>query len=211
MATWDAFYPHVLIEVPGASLPLVDQKLCLAAREFCMRSNAWTTWMDPITPTSSGASWDFILNQSSELVKVIRATIGTDPGDGDDIEVLADNRIPSKWHTNYSRQYVRHDHLDNGNTQFTLFLTRLNEPVNLLMSVMPTLSATSFDSVLSSRHADAIAAGAKAMLQSMPGQPFSDLGSAQINTARFEAAVHRVANEAFIRRPSKRSAKVPIA
>ena len=69
-------YPHVLIEVRGR-LPLVDQKLCLAASRILHAIQRGDYGMIPSRQPKWYVSGTSSLNQNSELVKVIRATIGT--------------------------------------------------------------------------------------------------------------------------------------
>lgn len=207
MKTWDNFYPFVLIEAPGASYPLINQKLCLAAREFCQKTNAWAAWMDPIRATvMTGEVFDFDIESGSELIKVVRATMGTHP-DVSDFPVLTDDREPSMRHEDQNRDRVVHEQ---GNDSFKLYVRQLGEPVNLLLSFRPTLTATSCGDVLVDRYADKIALGAKAMLQMTPGYQFTNPGLAAENTRQFEQAIHAVANETFRRRTNKRTAKAAI-
>ena len=208
MKTWDSFYPFVLIEAPGAAYPLINQKLCLAAREFCLRTAAWTAWTDPIQATvTTGEVFDFDIESGAELVKVVRATIGTHP-DVLEIPVLTDDREPSMWHQNPHKQCVVHEQ---GNDEFKLFVRQLGNPVNLLLAFKPMLTATGCGDVLVDRYADKIALGAKALLQMTPGYTFTNPGLAAENKALFEQAIHEVANETFRRRTNKRTAKVPIS
>lgn len=208
MKTWDAFYPYLLVDLPGVADPLADNRLCLAAREFCQRTMAWSEWQDPITPTVSGASYDFDIPSGAELVRIARATIGAEPIDGHDLKVLTDDHIPGRWHPMVHKQYIRHDL---GNDSFTLFVTTVGEPVNLLLVFKPKLGATSCADVLADRYADAIALKAKALVQMTPGYAFTNPALAAENNRLFEAAVMDAANESFRRRTQKRTAKTPIA
>lgn len=209
MKSWDAFHPYVLLDVPGASIPLVNQKLCLAAREFCQRTAAWEEWSDPITATvTTGELLDFDIGQGQELIKVIRARIGTEP-DVSEIPVLTDDREPSRWHKEWHKQRVEHVA---GNESFTLYVAQLGQPVKLLLALKPSiLGSTGVGDVIVDRYADKVALKALSMLQVVPGQTFTNPDAARINAAAFEKAVHSAANETFRRRIGKKTAKVAIA
>lgn len=202
MKTWDAFHPYILIDVPGAAVPLVNQKLCLAAREFCERTSAWEEFSDPVAVVE-GVEYDIDIPTGAELVRIVSAA----GADGEEIDVVVNDATPRSTKGRGTRFVLTQT--EDG-TAFKVNAALSGKTITVLMAFKPLLTATSVGDVLAVKYADAIAAKAKAMLQLVPNQPFSDPGSASVNASLFEAMVHQVANRSFAARTHKRVSRMDI-
>lgn len=199
MKPWSDFYPYVQTHVMGAPNPLIDQQLLLATREFCERTGAWAEWLDAVTLDGTTTQFEFEIASGQELVKVARATL-----DDEDIPVKDKRDLPQDWQATSPNVfedclYVLSD------TEYVLLPVPTSGAVLRIEAVlMPTLSADRVADVLVAKHADSISEGAKARLLAMPKKPWSEPGAAPYHRDQFEAAVHKTANEASMRRrPSK--------
>lgn len=203
MKPWSAFHPYVMVDVLGVSVPLVDQKLCLAAREFCERTAAWEEFSDPVAVVE-GTEYELDIPSGAELVRIVSAS----GADGEEIDVVVNDATPSST-KGRSPRFVLTQTKDG--TAFKVNSGLSGKTITVLMAFKPLLTATGCGDVLAGTYADAIAMKAKAMLQLVPKQPFSDPGSAAVNASLFEAAVHQVANRSFAARTHKRVSRLDIA
>lgn len=203
MKTWDAFHPYILIDVPGAAVPLVNQKLCLAAREFCERTAAWEELSDPVAVVE-GVEYDIDIPTGAELVRIVSAS----GADGEEIDVVVNDTTPGSTKGRGTRFVLTQT--EDG-TAFKVNSYLAGKTITVLMAFKPLLTATGVGDVLANKYADAIAMKAKAMLQLVPNQPFSDPGSAAVNANLFETSVHQVANRSFAARTHKRVSRMDIA
>lgn len=201
MKTWDQFYPFILADCLGVANPVIDNKLCLAARDFCTRTAAWVEWTDPISPTDEG-QYDFDVPSHAEPVRIVRARLGSDESEFP-IEAFSEQSVQK-----YVYPYQRHNRLIESidKTGYTVHLRMTGEPLSLLVAFKPSLTAKGGADVLATLYADKIAAGAKAMVFAMP--KYLDPAQIEINTRLYEDGVHSVANRAFAARPNKRTGKV---
>ena len=192
MKSLSLLYPYVLPEVMGAPEPLVDQALRLAAREFCQRTSAWQEWQDAVSATSTNR-FEFDVPSGAEVVKVASAVVGKTP-----LDVLSYQDVPSDWMDPAST--ALHNKLVHlAGNEFLIFPLP-TEPIRLQLVFKPTLTASNVGDEVVDLWGEDIACGAKARLMAMRDMPFTDLTSASVNKAAFEAAIHRVANRAFQQR-----------
>lgn len=190
MKAWSLFYPYVLPEVIGAPNPLVDQALRLAAREFCQRGTAWVEFQDELQPLESTNRFEFEVPLGAELVKVVSAVVGTTP-----LDVFSNGDLPADW-TDPRSTALRNKLVHLEGNEFLVFPLP-TAPLRLQLAFKPSLSAASVGDEVFDKWGEDVAAGAKARLMAMRGMPFTDLTSAAINKAQFEAAINRCANRGF--------------
>lgn len=203
MKTWDTLYPWVLPYVLGCPNPTVDRALCDAAREFCTGAAAWFEWSDDVTALGTTQRFDFDVPTNAELVRVRRCTV-------DDLEyaVRGNTQLPAGWQlgtaTKPDKSLI---HLDL--SEFVVVpMPNAGQILRLELVFKPTINATSFGDDLLNKYGIGIAAGAKASLMLIPGQPWTNGGMASICEAEYRTAMNVAANEAWRHRgPTARHVK----
>lgn len=192
MATWDIFFPDVLVHAAGAPDPTVRRHLCRAARLFLTRTRAWTAWLDADTVGIGESPTDersFNLPSNSEIVRIERATRNGQP-----FAIESFREVPADWTSgdvntaalisNDLISYVAPCQLSTG------------DRLQVQASLTPSLRATGVPDDIAARYADAIAAGALSTLLLVPG--VDDPQRAMLFAARFEADIGRHAVDAYL-------------
>lgn len=180
MASWDYWFPDVLVHAHAAPEPLVRQVLCRSAREFCRRTHAWMEWLDPsVTRSGDATEYDFDLPSQSELLRIERATLNGQP-----FQVQSFRECRSDWTRPPSgdRSLVSRD-------LSTYTLTGASAPgdqIQVQVSLLPSVRATGMPDDLAARHMEAIGAGALKHLLLMP--LYMNEGQAMLCAQMFEAA-----------------------
>ena len=163
LVTWDQLYPDVLVYVPGCPDPTLDQALRDAAIEFLRRTRAWMPWLESSITTSSLREFDLDLPPQSEVVRIEAATLDARP-----LAVRGFRTIPMD-----SASYVDGAGLSLTSTdRITVWLTQTvgaGAKLQVLVSLVPSRSATGLDDTLLTKHRLAIVEGAKHRLMRMPG------------------------------------------
>lgn len=191
MATWDAWFPDVLVHAPAAPDPLVRQALCRAARDFLRRTRVWMVWLDPV-PTVAGArvAYEFVLPAESQIVRVEQASINGRP-----LDVQSYRLRQADW-TRYDDgepAVVTRDL-----AEFILSGTAAaGDEVQVQVSLMPTLAATGIPDDLADRYLEPIARGALSVLLATPDVPFYKPDLAAAYGLMFEQAINTVAVDAY--------------
>lgn len=190
MKTWDQFYPYILTDVIGCPLPLVDNALRLAAREFCQETSAIREWSGAVTADGVTPVFDFDLLTSQELVKVVKAIVN-------DVEydVISYKELPEDWQ-NASPASIGNKVVQLDVLQFRVFPAPVaGDVIALQLATSPSHSATACNDDLVTRYADDIANGAKARLMTTKGNPWSDPSLGSYFRSQFSAGKRSAANE----------------
>jgi hypothetical protein len=99
MKPWSAFYPYILIYLPGCPYPVVDQALLLASMEYFDKSLAWKEWLDPVQTLAGVNEYDFEIDtRQQEIVQLCTATT-----DGEDLPLALPGELPPDWQTQYDK------------------------------------------------------------------------------------------------------------
>lgn len=189
MKTWDQFYPYVLPQVPGFVLPTVDIQLRLAAQEWCERTLCWREWLDDVTTTATDLQYDFEVDTDKQVVQLLRATL-----DGQDLEVLTPDQLPSNWRTAAAG-------CDRG--IFTIDRVSFNvvpqQAADLVVqtevALKPSITARGVDDQVFSQYVNEIANGAIGRMHMMPGAPWA-LPNSPL-PAQFQAAIDKTASDVW--------------
>ncbi len=136
--------------------------------------------------------FDFDLPMYSEIVRVGRCIVN---GRDYDIKPAAD--LPEDWETNPpSDNTLYHD----TQQEYRLFPAPAQaDVISMTTYLRPTLAGTGVDDETFALYAEAIAAGARAKLQRMPRQPWTDLNHAGIDGIDFMRQINAAANRDFMR------------
>lgn len=163
MATWDLWFPDVMVHAPTAPDPLVRQALCRAAREFFRRTRIWTEWLDPVTTMAgTGLEYSFDPPPQTELLRIEQATVNGLPLK---VKSFRDNANDWVRYPDGERQLVSRD-LETFILAGTFAVDEIVQPQ---ASLLPSLRATGIPDYLASSYLEAIAEGAKSLLLMTPG------------------------------------------
>ena len=202
MALWADFHPRVMPYVMGCPFPTVDQALIDSARDFCAKTHCWVfTSTSNVYPFDSRAEFD--IDTETEVVKVMSLAVN-----GQVYDIKATTALRDDWRTNPPDDCtLYHDN----RSEFLIFpVPASTDAVDMKMSLKPTYAATGVDDEVFSLYAEGIAAGARARLQRMPRQPWTDLSQAQIDGLAHMAAIQRAANVDFARTMNHRVQKAAL-
>lgn len=182
MALWSALYPDLTMFVPGCPDPVLEQEVRKAAREFFRRTRAWTQWLDEIPLSDKLREYDVDLPTGAEVVILEKATLNGRPIEASGYRALSADPIEHEGTGGLA--VVSADRL-------TLLLTQAagkGDRLQVQASLMPTRTSTGIPDLLLSKHAEAIAEGAKHRLMRTPG-PLHRPIEAEEARVLFEAAV----------------------
>ena len=180
---WEFWHPDVMVHVPGASFPLVNQALCRAAREFCRRTRVWMVWLTPsVTSARLGFEYEFDLPMWSEVLRAERATLNGAP-----LPVDSYRTIPMDWtrYPNATQGMVTVD-WETFNLSGTF---NQGDDVQAQVSLMPTVRSPVFPRYLAERYLEIITEGAKSILFLTPDQPFYKPDLAAVSKQAYMAAI----------------------
>ncbi len=199
MKAWAEFHVHVLPDVLGCPHPVVDRALCDAAREFLLATKAWqeTEEFDAEGDTNL---FDFDLPSQTELVQVVRGSVA-----GEALDIYGVSKLPTDHATRQPRCGLYHAN----DEEYLLFpKPSAGQVVSITLAVRPLLAGPGVGDQVFKKHAELIAAGAKARLLKKPRQPWTDLEQAVIFQSEFNDGIHTAANRDFMHTaPAQRRVK----
>ena len=186
----DRFYRFTTPDLPGVSDPMVDQALVSAAVEFCTRSGVSDAWVDAFQTVDGESSYGLDLPQGMLIQAIVSAQIGNRNLDPVSFDTLV--AAHPDWKT--KRGAPAACYLDDATQEIVLVPTpdRI-EGVEVRCRYVPTFAAKALPDILFNRYAPGISAGAKAILQRMPSQPWSNPQAAQANMFVFDMAINTAA------------------
>lgn len=163
----------VAVAALSAPDPLIRRCIVTAARAYCDATRVWQEWLDPVlTDGKPGKLVSFDLPPMAEVVRLERASLQGQP-----FGVLLTREMQADP-ANHPAQ--DHGLVWFGKEDFAIWTTQENQQVQVLVSLRPTLMATSLPDALEDDH-EAIVMGAKARLLMIPATDFyaPDLAAAQ--------------------------------
>lgn len=183
MKLWSAFYPYILIYLPGCPYPVVDQALLLASMEYFDKSLAWKEWLDPVQTVAGVNEYDFEIDtRQQEIVQLCAATT-----DGDDLPLALSGELPADWQTRYDTAGI----FTRNRLSFLLTETPVaaGQFIKTEVTLKPALTATGIPDELFAHHAQAIAFGAAGQVMTIPGEPFTNPALSMDFRAKFRQAI----------------------
>lgn len=201
MKSWEDFHPRVMPYVIGCPVPMVNQALIDASREFCVTTKAWRT-TESFPAFTGFDAYDFDKPFASEVVQVLRASV-----DGKPLKLKNVGALPR-----YDNEVSERDaalYRVNDEQYRILPQPGAGQTVSITLALRPTESGTGVGDEVFSKFAATIAAGARAILQRMPRREWTDLAQAQIDAMRFVSDMNRAAeyDEFMQLAPSERRVK----
>lgn len=199
---YSVFMPEVLPYVHDCPQFVAVNAIRNAAIEFCERSHYWQVDTLPINLLVGTGTYAVPLPTETALVEVNQAWIKGQLLIPQSAEVLTRIYRGVDWRTaSGGPAYITA--LDSETVQVVPM--PINAAVlNIRASIAPTRASTSIVSFIYERQLDVIAAGARARLYSMAGQPFFDPQSAELYRHKFLSGVNDArikANRSISRSP----------
>lgn len=174
--------PELVLAAPTAPAPLIHQCLNRAARAFLRQTRAWQEWLEPTAVTGAGfREYGFDLPPGAELLRIERAT-----ANGRTLEVAQGRDLPADpWrHAHNGQAYLVSTDLEN----FTVAAGTAG-PVQVFVTLIPSLRATSVPPPMGSLYHEAIREGAKAELLNTSGTDYYKPDQAAVALAFFQRAM----------------------
>ena len=183
MALWAAFYPDLLLHVPGASEPLMDQELARAATEFCQRTRVWRQWLTPGVTVLNTRTYALGLPAMADVVRLETARINGLPvpvasyrelGQNIALQALARPGVTTVDRRNFTLLDVP---------------AAAGLSIEIEASLKPSRDATGMPDELFNQYSDVIAQGAQSRLMMLPDQRFTNPDLAMLAAAKFDDMV----------------------
>lgn len=186
MKPWAEFYDSLLPDVPGCTPAMANVALRHASREFCERTLAWSVWLDPQGTNAVSPEYDFEIDQTQEVVKLLAATL-----DGIPVTVLSVNDLPANWR---ERPCGARGVFTEDRRAFTV----LPQPAAGLklrtrVALKPSMTSAGVEEAFFAQFVEDICAGAKARLMASPKKPYSDPTLSGMHRGTFDRRCDQVA------------------
>lgn len=196
----DTFTPRVLRGTRGIPEILVGQAVVDAAVEFCHRSRIWKVDLPNIVLQVGVQNYTPVYPANSQLVEAESALI-----DGGKArlysfdEVRKKLRLPEPGVSGQPFMYEFDMALHPAPVMLNPICDAANagRTVTLRVSLKPTDDATQLPDILSTRYAEAVAAGARARLLAMPDEVWSNPGASDQAMGVFERGIGQAASDAY--------------
>lgn len=181
MKTWDAWAPYILPNVSQCPVPVMEQELRMAAREFFAQTKDWQAWTDPTLTRTGQRLYDIEAPYLSEVAHVDAAQM-----DGRQIALL-------NWRSLGRPVSQAGAHVGAAPTSDLLEFELSADPgdgqsVRLQVTCIPSMTAPGLDDALALRHFDALKDGALARLLMLHDYGFYDPQRAGVAAMRFDKA-----------------------
>lgn len=184
----DPILPFVLPEVPGCPDPLARAHVLLAAMQFCRESRAWNEFQDPITLQAGVSEYDLDTPSDGITLSILGVWIGPLELKPVSMHQLQD-KLP-QWRTLQGNEPVFYNAAQDFGS-ISVYPTPNASGMQMLVQAyyQPKITSTTLPDFIGDRYLEAIAAGAKARLMTMPGVPWSNNGLAAVYKQAFDDAV----------------------
>lgn len=187
---WDAFVPHVSVEVKGAPTILIESHLRLAATELCRRGHPWVGEIAPTTVNLGTATYSLPAAVEDALVFEVYS-LWLDGRLLSHMPLSQMRRFGGNW-PSLSGDVEGYVQLDDGSV--TLF--KKPAMVGLLTglaALVPSPASKGLPDWLGVKFFDGIVAGAKARLFAMQASPWGNAESAAYYGSIFDGTSISVA------------------
>lgn len=162
MALISSLFPSIAPYVPGCPDPMLEQEIRSAAQEYFRRTSAWIEWLGELTTLAEVREYDVLLPTASEVHRIERATLDTNPIEIKVWRTVSPNPILNVTGTSGLMSIDR----------VSVLLSKdpaEGQALSVQAVLAPTDTATNIPDALWSRHKSNIAEGAKYRLMRMPG------------------------------------------
>lgn len=189
---WPAFYPDILMIVPGCPNVVVDHHLRRSAIELCSRSKRLTTDMPAFNTVAGTPTYALVPGTGMETVQVMQAAIDGEPIDPVRRAEVAriddwatDTDTPTRFLMSGDDETVR------------LWKTPNAEyAVELTLAVKPDLTATGIEKWFGDEYNTPIVSGALSSLLALPKREWTDGALSVYHADIFEKGVLKATADA---------------
>jgi hypothetical protein len=195
MTNYEAFFPYVLTEVPGAPEPVVLLAIRSACIEFCEKSLVLTRDHDPITMIPKICDYDLEPPTGYLVVKVQKAWVENNPIDPMAPDVVREasvyNRLFSSYNTGSGstpQAYLQKE--ERSISVWPLPDRRYPSGLTLRVALKPTRASTAIDDVIFEDYAEVIASGALHRLMSSAGKAYTSPELSAVHKGKFDQGVN---------------------
>lgn len=192
--SYEAFFPYVLPEVPGASEFGAVIAIRASCIEFCEKSFILTRDHDPISVIKNVIDYDFEPPTGYLVIKVMKAWMNNRPIDPLAPDVVKDPAVYNQLFSNYQAQpSTPQYYLQKQERQISLWpMPDQNYTNSLTMRVAlkPTRASTTVDDVLFEDYAEAIASGALSRLMMSAGKAYTNPEMAAVHKGLFNQGIN---------------------
>lgn len=195
---WSSFLPDILIEVPGASDPLVESHVREAAIEFCAKSKAYVHRVEEMDIDAALSTYEWDIPSKTMVVEPIEVWLNKTkilPRSPSEL-----SRMYSDWTTETGTPlYYLNDYSDARDRQLVLVpqpAAAYPGGVTARLALKPSRAASAVDELIFEEFGQLIAIGAKSRLMVMPDRPWSNANSGMFYRQQFELGIAQAAMRA---------------
>ena len=188
---WDAFIPHVAVEIKAAPIILIESQLRLSAIELCKRGQPWVGEIAP-TQVNLGVA-TYTLQPSVEDAAVFEVySLWLDGRQLSHMPLSQMRRFGGNWPA-LSGEVEGYIQLDDGSV--TLFKRPdVSAQLTGFAALTPSIASAGLPDWLGTKFFDGIVAGAKSRLFAMQNAPWGNAESALYYGSIFDGASVSVAS-----------------
>jgi len=190
MANFKDLTPYIANSFPMASDLLIIQQLARAGRTMCSEANCWK-YEYTFNTIASQQAYTYTVPTDSERIRIDNVWY-----DEDQLEPITwDELLTPRYDPEKEGRPTHFSERIPG--ELTLWPTpsQVNE-VKVRLSLMPTLTATTFDDSLQAQHGQTLSNGAMAYLMLMPGKVWSDAQGGLLYNDMFTQGINRARTKA---------------
>jgi hypothetical protein len=192
---WDDFLPEVLPFVQNCPELTASNAVKNACIEFCERSLWWLFEHDPIVTTALGSRYALVPPDGTLCARVMDAwhnDTSLSPRSDDQLRSLFG---PDWRNATGSPRYITHITPDIVMVVPTPQEDAADGTLSLIIALRPTRESAGVDSIIYDRWLETVAAGARARLYDVAGQPFSDPTAAIKSRLAFNRGIAEAARD----------------
>lgn len=185
---WSAWYDHTMPELNGVELPLLDMQLRNACIEFCNETAAYVLPLALVDVLATVSEYSLASPDDQAEVFMVRAAWLNDHQlDYAPVRVLETGYVA--WETMTGDPPTAYTQTQYNQVRlFPIPTAEYAAALRMTGVLRPTLAATGLADRIAVQYFRAIAAGAKTLLMSMGGKPWTNPEGAVRYRAEFEAA-----------------------
>lgn len=177
MTKWDAFAPVILPHVPSCSIPMMEQELLHAAREYFRETKDWQEWLDPATIVDGTTVYDIDAPIGAEVIHLDGAANGSTP-----IELINWRARPVPLSVDATRNGVSSSDLVTFEVAGT---PPVGQQIRLRATCIPALTSNGLPDEIASRNFDALRNGALSRLMLLKDYGFYNPQMAAVYAGAF--------------------------
>jgi len=184
MSSFDAFSPYVLPYAPGCPDATIEHHVRMAAIEFCRHTNVWRADLAGLAGDGVATEFTMPLPTDAEVSKLLGVAItatGYSPTDA----TIRTADVGARMVRDGTTDTIAYT--DDLRTLTVWPAQATGKTITATVSLKPSMTAATFPDALFAHYAQDIAAGALASILAMPKKDWTDVATAGIKQAEFNA------------------------